>query len=181
MFFCPFAVGLAESSGVIGLTPSAQSDDSAIHPLDKHFEAYAKALVQDLIIATIPRTLHLGHCCGIEAGADDPARPLDADPLSPCLCAGAGSTRVSNELGAGRGHMGAPIVRATALLGTVIPGFIAAFYIVFRRRLGPLFSIDESVQLAVASVIPVLAAMLLGDAWNCVLSGACVHRWRPLN
>lgn len=85
---------------------------------------------------------------------------------------GAAGTRLSNELGAGRTERGETIVIATALMSTLIAGAIAIVYTVFRSELGPLFTVDAAVQRSVASLAPILAAMVVGDAWNCVFSGA---------
>ena len=60
---------------------------------------------------------------------------------------------------------------AAALMGTSIAAVLAAGCTVFRSSLGTLFSVDVLVQRAVASLAPILAAMLVGDAWNCVFSG----------
>lgn len=86
-------------------------------------------------------------------------------------CTGAASTRLSNELGAGRARRGAPIVAATAVLGTLIGGGVGIMYSAFREELGPVFTIDLSVQNTVTSLVPIMAVMIVGDGWICVCGG----------
>ena len=61
---------------------------------------------------------------------------------------------------------------ATAVLGTLIGGGVGIMYNVFKRELGPIFTIDSSVQNAVTSLVPIMAVMLVGDGWICVCGGA---------
>lgn len=68
--------------------------------------------------------------------------------------------------------MGGTIVAATTIMGTCISGVVAALYTVFRSDLGRLFTVDALVQSSVATLTPILAAMVVGDAWNCIFSGA---------
>lgn len=88
------------------------------------------------------------------------------------VCTGAASTRLSNELGAGRAWRGAHIVAATAVLGTLIGGGVGIVYSAFRGELGPVFTIDSSVQSTVTSLVPIMAIMIVGDGWICVCGGA---------
>jgi len=42
----------------------------------------------------------------------------------------------------------------------------------YRRQVGAVYTADVAVQAALLASIPILAAMLPGDALNCVYSGA---------
>ena len=68
---------------------------------------------------------------------------------------------------------------ATAVLGTLISGGIGIAYNVFKPELGPIFTIDASVQRTVASLVPIMTVMLVGDAWICVFSGALPSAYLP--
>ena len=62
-------------------------------------------------------------------------------------------------------------MNATAVLGTIVAGTVGILLNVFRSSLGPLFTVDGSVKRSVASLIPIVTVMLVGDAWICVFSG----------
>lgn len=68
---------------------------------------------------------------------------------------------------------------ATAVLGTLIAGGIGIMYNEFKPELGPVFTVDASVQRTVTSLVPIMTVMLVGDAWICVFSGTLASAQFP--
>jgi hypothetical protein len=60
---------------------------------------------------------------------------------------GAASTRVGNELGAGRPRLAWLNTQVSVLMGSVSMIFFAALLMAYRHRLGGLFSLDPEVGL----------------------------------
>lgn len=84
---------------------------------------------------------------------------------------GAASTRVGNELGAGRPRLAWLNTQVSVLLGTVSMIVFAAVLMLFRFELGALFSSDPEVVLLTAQAVPMLAVSLIGEGANTVLAG----------
>jgi hypothetical protein len=84
---------------------------------------------------------------------------------------GAASTRVGNDLGAGRPRVAWLTTQVAVLLGTVVMAAFAALLLLGRARLGRLFSSDDAVALLTAQAVPPLAVSLVGEGANTVLSG----------
>ncbi|GAX82606.1 hypothetical protein CEUSTIGMA_g10032.t1 [Chlamydomonas eustigma] len=84
---------------------------------------------------------------------------------------GAASTRVGNELGAGRPRMAWLNTQVSVLMGTTSMIFFAALLLVFRNQLGMLFTSDPEVIMLTSQATPMLAASLVGEGANTVLAG----------
>ncbi|KAG1658935.1 hypothetical protein FOA52_007127 [Chlamydomonas sp. UWO 241] len=84
---------------------------------------------------------------------------------------GAASTRVGNELGAGRPRLAWLNTQVSVLMGTVSMIFFAALLMAYRHRLGGLFSLDPEVMLLTSQAVPMLAVSLIGEGANTVLAG----------
>lgn len=85
--------------------------------------------------------------------------------------AGAVSTRVSNELGAGFPLAARIAALVASLLALGIMLGIAAAVAAGRWAIADLLASDLHVRAAVAAVLPVLALATIGDGLNAVLSG----------
>lgn len=84
---------------------------------------------------------------------------------------GAASARVGNDLGAGRPRRAWVTVQAAVLMGTVAMAFAALALMAGRGLLGRMFSSDAAVVALTATAVPPLAASLVGEGANTVLSG----------
>jgi MATE family multidrug resistance protein len=84
---------------------------------------------------------------------------------------GAASARVGNDLGAARPRRAWLTVQAAVLMGTVAMAAAAVLLMAGRARLGALFSSDAAVVALTATAVPPLAASLVGEGANTVLSG----------
>lgn len=84
---------------------------------------------------------------------------------------GAASARVGNDLGAARPRRAWLTVQAAVLMGTVAMAGAALLLMLGRSRLGALFSSDAAVVALTATAVPPLAASLVGEGANTVLSG----------
>jgi hypothetical protein len=84
---------------------------------------------------------------------------------------GAASARVGNDLGAGRPRRAWVTVQAAVLMGTVAMAVAALVLMAGRHLLGQLFSADAAVVALTATAVPPLAASLVGEGANTVLSG----------
>lgn len=92
-------------------------------------------------------------------------------PISKSLF-GKCSTRVANELGAGRGRPAKQAVVTVVSLSALQAIIISSILLLLRHKWGWLFSSDEEVVKAVAGVMPFLACNALLDGIQGVLSGA---------
>lgn len=84
---------------------------------------------------------------------------------------GAASARVGNDLGASRPRRAWLTVQAAVLMGTVAMAVAAVLLMAGRRHLGRVFSSDAAVIALTATAVPPLAASLVGEGANTVLSG----------
>jgi hypothetical protein len=84
---------------------------------------------------------------------------------------GAASARVGNDLGAARPRRAWLTVQAAVLMGTVAMAVAALVLMAGRQYLGRLFSSDAAVVALTATAVPPLAASLVGEGANTVLSG----------
>ena len=85
--------------------------------------------------------------------------------------AGATSTRIGNELGAGQPQAAAIVARTSLYMVTAATVVVAAAIVAARKVLGRLFTDDDAV-LQLASVVLIFqAAALIGDAMNGAMSG----------
>ncbi|KAF0892671.1 hypothetical protein E2562_017649 [Oryza meyeriana var. granulata] len=112
-----------------------------------------------------------------------PNPKLEASVLSICLSSGslvftipfglgsAISTRVSNELGAGRPEAARLASRVVMVLGIVVSVVVGLVMILVRHLWGYAFSDEEEVVQYVAKMMPILAVSFLFDDLQCVLSG----------
>ncbi|KAF8407735.1 hypothetical protein HHK36_006870 [Tetracentron sinense] len=85
--------------------------------------------------------------------------------------ASAGSTRVSNELGAGRSQAALLAVRVVVLMATIGGLFLGLAMIFLRHTWGHLFSKEEEVVRYVATMMPLLALSNFLDGIQCAFSG----------
>ncbi|EAZ30429.1 hypothetical protein OsJ_14480 [Oryza sativa Japonica Group] len=111
-----------------------------------------------------------------------PNPKLEASVLSICLNSGslafmipfglgsAISTRVSNELGAGRPEAARLASRVVMALGLVVGVAIGLAMILVRHLWGYAYSNEEEVVQYVAKMMPILAVSFLFDDLQCVLS-----------
>ncbi|KAJ4960054.1 hypothetical protein NE237_019964 [Protea cynaroides] len=81
------------------------------------------------------------------------------------------STRVSNELGAGRPQAARLAVQSVLLIATVDGTVLGLAMILLRDCWGYLFSNEERVARHVASIIPLLAVTIFLDGYQCALTG----------
>jgi MATE family multidrug resistance protein len=81
------------------------------------------------------------------------------------------STRVSNELGAGRPEAARLASRVVMALGLVVGVAIGLAMILVRHLWGYAYSNEEEVVQYVAKMMPILAVSFLFDDLQCVLSG----------
>ncbi|PNT60859.1 hypothetical protein BRADI_5g07146v3 [Brachypodium distachyon] len=81
------------------------------------------------------------------------------------------STRVSNELGAGRPHAARLATRVIMALGIVSGVSVGLLMILVRNLWGYAYSNEEEVVEYVARIMPILAVTFLFDDLQCVLSG----------
>uniref|UniRef100_I1P666 Protein DETOXIFICATION n=1 Tax=Oryza glaberrima TaxID=4538 RepID=I1P666_ORYGL len=112
-----------------------------------------------------------------------PNPKLEASVLSICLNSGslafmipfglgsAISTRVSNELGAGRPEAARLASRVVMVLGLGVGVAIGLAMILVRHLWGYAYSNEEEVVQYVAKMMPILAVSFLFDDLQCVLSG----------
>ena len=84
---------------------------------------------------------------------------------------GAASTRVGNDLGAGRPRQAWVTTQLAVLMGTLVMAAFAILLVVCRNGLGWLFSDDAEVIALTAVAVPPLAASLIGEGANTVLAG----------
>ncbi|XP_025015405.1 protein DETOXIFICATION 16 isoform X2 [Ricinus communis] len=85
---------------------------------------------------------------------------------------GAISTRVSNELGAGRPE-GAQLALCVMIIMALSEGLVVGIVTVLLRQVwGKLYSNEEEVIKYVANILPLLALSDFLDGFQCVLSGA---------
>ncbi|KAF8399057.1 hypothetical protein HHK36_014923 [Tetracentron sinense] len=82
-----------------------------------------------------------------------------------------GSTRVSNELGAGQSQAARLAVRVVILMATIGGLFLGLTMIILRGTWGYLFSNEEEVVRYVATMMPLLATSNFLDGIQCALSG----------
>ncbi|CAN6445889.1 unnamed protein product [Victoria cruziana] len=85
---------------------------------------------------------------------------------------GAVSTRVSNELGAGKPQAARLAVRVVVFMAVAGALIIGTTMILVRNIWGYLYSSEERVVKYVSLMIPLLAASNIADGTQCVLSGA---------
>ncbi|XP_038984435.1 protein DETOXIFICATION 16-like [Phoenix dactylifera] len=91
--------------------------------------------------------------------------------MVPFGCGAAVSTRVSNELGAGRPQAARLAVRVVVFMA-IAQGLVVGSTMVFVRKLwGYAYSNEEEVVNYVAVMMPILAASNIMDGVQCVLSG----------
>lgn len=83
----------------------------------------------------------------------------------------AASTRVSNELGAGRPNAARTAMYVAVGLGCLDAVLLSSAFLIFRNVLGKAFSSDEDVIIYMAKIAPVLACSTTLDAISGVLSG----------
>ncbi|KAK3156631.1 hypothetical protein QOZ80_2AG0109810 [Eleusine coracana subsp. coracana] len=81
------------------------------------------------------------------------------------------STRVSNELGAGRPHAARLSTRVVMLLGFSVSASEGIVLLLVRDLLGYAYSDDEEVASYTARLMPVLAVQILIDGLQSILSG----------
>uniref|UniRef100_A0ACD5ZP58 Uncharacterized protein n=1 Tax=Avena sativa TaxID=4498 RepID=A0ACD5ZP58_AVESA len=81
------------------------------------------------------------------------------------------STRVSNELGAGRPDAARLATRVTMVLGVVTGTSVGVLIVLLRNLLGYAYSNEKEVVAYVARIMPVLAVKTLFNDLLCVLSG----------
>ncbi|KQJ82173.1 protein DETOXIFICATION 16 isoform X1 [Brachypodium distachyon] len=81
------------------------------------------------------------------------------------------STRVANELGAGRPHAARLATRVIMALGVVSGVSLGLLVILVRNLWGYAYSNEEEVVKYVARIMPILAVTFLFDDLQCVLSG----------
>jgi MATE family multidrug resistance protein len=81
------------------------------------------------------------------------------------------STRVSNELGAGRPHAAHLATRVVMVLAIVVGILIGLAMILVRNLWGYAYSNEEEVVKYISKMMPILAVSLLFDCVQCVLSG----------
>ncbi|KAF6260291.1 mate-domain-containing protein [Scenedesmus sp. NREL 46B-D3] len=84
---------------------------------------------------------------------------------------GAASTRVGNDLGAGRPHMAWLTVQVAVLMGTLVMLVSSCLLLLGRSQLGRLFSSELDVVTLTAQAVPPLAVSLIGEGANTVLAG----------
>eukprot|EP00879_Flechtneria_rotunda_P031537 GHRR01034459.1.p1 GENE.GHRR01034459.1~~GHRR01034459.1.p1 ORF type:complete len:646 (+),score=178.69 GHRR01034459.1:333-2270(+) len=84
---------------------------------------------------------------------------------------GAASTRVGNDLGAGRPHMAWLTVQVAVLMGTLVMVVSSVLLLMSRNSLGKLFSSEADVVQLTAQAVPPLAVSLIGEGANTVLAG----------
>jgi MATE family multidrug resistance protein len=84
------------------------------------------------------------------------------------------STRVSNELGAGRPEAARLASRVVMALGLVVGVAIGLAMILVRHLWGYAYSNEEEVVQYVAKMMPILAVSFLFDDLQCVLSGQMI-------
>ncbi|XP_043700178.1 protein DETOXIFICATION 16-like [Telopea speciosissima] len=81
------------------------------------------------------------------------------------------STRVSNELGAGRPQAARLAVHSVLLIATVDGTLLGLAMFLLRDYWGYLFSNEERVARHVAAIIPLLAVTIFLDGFQCALTG----------
>ena len=91
-------------------------------------------------------------------------------------CAGAASTRVSNELGAGCPLAAKKAALVASLLALCLMTGFAAMVFAGRWGIAAILTSDTEVQKAVAAVLPILALAIIGDGQNACLSGKSGQR-----
>eukprot|EP00195_Chlamydomonas_chlamydogama_P009762 CAMPEP_0202901800 /NCGR_PEP_ID=MMETSP1392-20130828/14735_1 /ASSEMBLY_ACC=CAM_ASM_000868 /TAXON_ID=225041 /ORGANISM="Chlamydomonas chlamydogama, Strain SAG 11-48b" /LENGTH=532 /DNA_ID=CAMNT_0049588419 /DNA_START=201 /DNA_END=1799 /DNA_ORIENTATION=- len=84
---------------------------------------------------------------------------------------GAASTRVGNELGAGRPRLAWLNTQVSVLMGTLSMMLFAGLLLMYRNHLGALFSMDYEVIVLTSQAVPMLALSLVGEGANTVLAG----------
>lgn len=85
------------------------------------------------------------------------------------------STRVSNELGAGRPHAAHLATRVVMVLAIVVGILIGLAMILVRNLWGYAYSNEEEVVKYISKMMPILAVSFLFDCVQCVLSGKCIY------
>ncbi|KAG8063938.1 hypothetical protein GUJ93_ZPchr0004g38117 [Zizania palustris] len=112
-----------------------------------------------------------------------PNPKLEASVLSICLNSGslafmipfglgsAISTRVSNELGAGRPEAARLASRVVMVLGIVVAVVVGLSMILVRHLWGYAYSNEEEVVQYISKMMPIIAVSFLFDDLQCVLSG----------
>ncbi|KAG9449025.1 hypothetical protein H6P81_008990 [Aristolochia fimbriata] len=93
--------------------------------------------------------------------------------MIPFGLSGAVSTRVSNELGAGRPQTAKIAVRVVLWLAVTVWLVVGTTMILVRNIWGYAYSSEEEVVKYVAVMMPILATSNFLDGIQCVLSGAC--------
>lgn len=90
------------------------------------------------------------------------------------------STRVSNELGAGR-PQGARLAVSVMVIIAILEGILVAIITILVRRVwGKLYSNEQEVIQYVAQMMPLLALSDFLDGFQCVLSGSNFLSWSYL-
>eukprot|EP00877_Chromochloris_zofingiensis_P011102 jgi/Chrzof1/6245/Cz17g17080.t1 len=84
---------------------------------------------------------------------------------------GAASTRIGNDLGAGRPRLAWITTQVAVLMGTCVMVVCAVALLLCRRHLGWLFSGDANVIALTSQAVPPLAVSLIGEGANTVLAG----------
>ena len=85
--------------------------------------------------------------------------------LGPC------STRVSNELGAGRPEAARLATRVVVLLALAVGASEGLAMVLVRDLWGYAYSSEEEVARHAARMMPILAVSIVFDGLQCVLSG----------
>jgi MATE family multidrug resistance protein len=91
---------------------------------------------------------------------------------SSCIC----STRVSNELGAGRPRAALLAARVVILLAFLVGTSEGLLLILVRHLWGHAYSKDQEVVASVAKMMLILAPSVLFDGLQYVLSGTYTHQ-----
>ncbi|AQK69818.1 protein DETOXIFICATION 16 isoform X1 [Zea mays] len=91
--------------------------------------------------------------------------------MAPLGLGAAISTRVSNELGAGRPHAARLAARVVVLLALIVGTSEALVIVLVRDLWGYAYSSEEEVARYTARMMPVLAVSVMLDGQQCVLSG----------
>lgn len=112
-----------------------------------------------------------------------PNPKLETSVLSICLNTGslafmipfglgaAISTRVSNELGAGRPQAARLATRVVMVVALVVGAVIGLLMILVRNLWGYTYSNEKEVVVYIARMMPILAVSFVFDSMQCVLSG----------
>ncbi|CAN6237887.1 unnamed protein product [Urochloa humidicola] len=91
--------------------------------------------------------------------------------MVPLGLGGAISTRVSNELGAGRPEAARLATRVVVVLSLAVGVFEGLAMVLVRNLWGYAYSNEEEVARYVARMMPILAVSIVFDGLQCVLSG----------